>query len=61
MTEDEFRHAMIGHMTKQTDFLEGISDGMQAVRLFGKIVKWVSGVVSTMAGIFGLWSFLTRH
>lgn len=52
---------MIAHMEKQTNFLEGISEGMQAVRMFGKIVKWVSGVVSTVAGIFGLWSFLTRH
>lgn len=61
MTDEEFRNSMIAHMEKQTNFLEGISEGMQAVRMFGKIVKWVSGVVSTVAGIFGLWSFLTRH
>ena len=61
MTDDEFRRTMIDHMEQQTKFLCGISEGMQAVRMFGRFVKYIGGIISTAAGIFGLWTFLTKH
>ena len=59
--DERFREIMIQHMQKQTDILERISDGMEAVRMFGRILKWISGSVSTVGGLWGLWTFLTKH
>ena len=61
MPDERFREIMIQHMQKQTDILERISDGMEAVRMFGRILKWISGSVSTAGGLWGLWTFLTKH
>lgn len=59
MTEDQFRASMCEHMQAQTKFLGEISEGMHAVRIFGRIIKWISGVASTIAGMVGLWHFLS--
>jgi hypothetical protein len=61
MSDEKFRDTMIEHMRTQTEFLKRISEGMEAVRMFGRVMKWASGTVSTVGGLWGLWSFLTKH
>lgn len=61
MDEHQFRSNMCEHMEKQTNFLCDISEGMQAVRMFGRIVKWVGTAAGSIVGLFGLWNFLTKH
>lgn len=61
VNEEEFRSNMCSHMEKQTDFLCEISEGMRAVRMFGRVVKWIVGTAGSVTGIIGLWNFLTKH
>jgi hypothetical protein len=61
MTEDDFRKSMCTHMAEQTEFLRQINEGMQAVRMFGRVCKWITGAAGSVTGLFGLWNLLTKH
>ena len=61
MNEEQFRDHMCTHMKSQTEFLAEISEGMKAVRMFGRIVKYIFGFAGSVTGIIGLWNFLTKH
>lgn len=57
MNQDEFQHAMLEHMEKQTNFLAEIS---KAIGIVMTISKFLVGAVGMLGGLFGLVEFFKQ-